>query len=78
MMRRLIAILWLGIGPTALATILYFELIASAGPTFMSLVNYLTPVIAIVAGVLLLGEQPGATAYAGLGLILFGIAVSRR
>ena len=72
------AILWLGIGPTALATILYFELIASAGPTFMSLVNYLTPVIAIVAGVLLLGEQPGATAYAGLGLILFGIAVSRR
>ena len=72
------AILWLGFGPTALATILYFELIASAGPTFMSLVNYLTPVIAIVAGVLLLGEQPGATAYAGLGLILFGIAVSRR
>lgn len=72
------AIIWLGIGPTALATILYFELIASAGPTFMSLVNYLTPVIAIVAGVLLLGEQPGATAYAGLGLILFGIAVSRR
>jgi len=72
------AIIWLGIGPTALATILYFELIASAGPTFMSLVNYLTPVIAIVAGVLLLGEQPGVTAYAGLGLILFGIAVSRR
>ncbi len=72
------AIVWLGIGPTALATILYFQLIATAGPTFMSLVNYLSPVIALAAGVLLLGEQPGPRAFAGLALILFGIAVSRR
>jgi drug/metabolite transporter (DMT)-like permease len=72
------AIVWLGIGPTALATILYFELVATAGPTFMSLVNYLSPVIAIAAGVVFLGEQPDGAAYAGLGLILLGIAVSRR
>ena len=72
------AIVWLGIGPTALATLLYFRLIASAGPTFMSIVNYLTPVVALVAGVLLLGERPGESALAGLGLILLGIAVSRR
>lgn len=72
------AIIWLGIGPTALATILYFKLIATAGPTFMSLVNYFSPVVALVAGVLLLGEQPGPSAFAGLCLILLGIAVSRR
>lgn len=72
------AIVWLGIGPTALATLLYFRLIAAAGPTFMSLVNYLSPVVALLAGVTLLGEQPGTTAVAGLALILFGIAVSRR
>lgn len=72
------AILWLGIGPTALATILYFQLIAAAGPTFMANVNYLSPVVALLAGVLLLGEQPGTTAFAGLGLILLGIALSRR
>jgi drug/metabolite transporter (DMT)-like permease len=72
------AIVWLGIGPTALATILYFKLIATAGPTFMSLVNYLTPVVALLAGVGLLGEQPGPSAFAGLALILLGIAVSRR
>jgi len=72
------AIVWLGIGPTALATILYFKLIATAGPTFMSMVNYLTPVVALLAGVILLGEQPGHSAFAGLALILFGIAVSRR
>jgi drug/metabolite transporter (DMT)-like permease len=72
------AIVWLGIGPTALATILYFRLIASAGPTFMSIVNYLSPLVALLAGVLLLGEKPGATAVAGLGLILLGIALSRK
>jgi drug/metabolite transporter (DMT)-like permease len=72
------AIVWLGVGPTALATLVYFALIASAGPTFMSLVNYLSPVVALLAGVLLLGEEPGASAYAGLALILLGIGLSRR
>jgi len=73
-----VAIVWLGVGPTALATLLYFTLIASAGPTFMSLVNYLSPMVALLAGVTLLGEHPGASAIAGLGLILLGIALSRR
>ncbi len=73
-----VAIVWLGVGPTALATLLYFTLIASAGPTFMSLVNYLSPMVALLAGVALLGEQPGTSAVAGLGLILLGIALSRR
>jgi drug/metabolite transporter (DMT)-like permease len=71
------AIAWLGIGPTAIATILYFKLISSAGPTFMSLVNYLSPAIAVFLGVTLLGEQPGVSAYTGLVLILAGIALSQ-
>ena len=71
------AIVWLGIGPTAVATILYFRLIGSAGPTFMSLVNYLSPAVAVFLGVTLLDEQPGVYAYAGLVLILSGIALSQ-
>ena len=71
------SIVWLGIGPTAIATICYFRLISSAGPTFMSLVNYLSPAIAVFLGVTLLGEEPGVTAYAGLALILLGIALSQ-
>ena len=71
------AIVWLGIGPTAIATVLYFRLISSAGPTFMSLVNYLSPAVAVFLGVTLLGEKPGVTAYAGLALILVGIALSQ-
>jgi drug/metabolite transporter (DMT)-like permease len=71
------SIVWLGIGPTAIATICYFRLISSAGPTFMSLVNYLSPAVAVFLGVTLLGEKPGVAAYAGLAFILGGIALSQ-
>ena len=36
----------------------------------MSLVNYLSPAVAVFLGVTLLNEQPGANAYGGLALIL--------
>lgn len=70
-------LLWIGIGPTAIATLVHLKLIASAGPTFMSLINYCIPVVALLLGVILLGEEPGANAYTGLVLILFGIALSQ-
>ena len=73
----ILSILWLGVGPTAVATICYFQLISSAGPTFMSIVNYLSPCIAVILGVVLLDEEPGVYAYAGLALILAGIAISQ-
>jgi drug/metabolite transporter (DMT)-like permease len=71
------AIVWLGLGPTAIATICYYRLISSAGPSFMSLVNYLSPAVAVFAGVWLLGEAPGAAAYTGLAFILTGVAVTQ-
>lgn len=74
----LAAVAWLGVMPTALATVLYFQLIRSAGPTFMSLVNYLSPGVAVLLGVTLMGEHPHANAYLGLALILSGIALTQR
>jgi len=71
------AIVWLGAGPTAVATLCYFRLIGLAGPTFMSLVNYLSPPVAVLLGVFIMGETPHYNAYAGLALILAGIAVSQ-
>jgi drug/metabolite transporter (DMT)-like permease len=52
-------------------------LIRSAGPTFMSLVNYLSPCVALTLGLVVMGEQPRASAYFGLALILAGIAVTQ-
>lgn len=72
------AVVWLGVAPTALATVLYFQLIRSAGPTFMSLVNYLSPGVAVLLGLVIMGEHPLVTAYFGLALILAGIAVAQR
>jgi len=43
----------------------------------MSLINYCIPVVALLLGVALLGEEPGANAYSGLLLILAGIALSQ-
>jgi len=71
------AVIWIGIGPTAIATLAYLKLIGSAGPTFMSLVNYCVPVVALFLGMAVLGEEPGANAYTGLLLILTGIALSQ-
>ena len=73
----LAAIAWLGIGPTAVATLCYFRLIGLAGPTFMSIVNYLSPPVAVLLGVFVMGETLHYSAYAGLALILAGIAVSQ-
>lgn len=73
----LAAVAWLGIVPTALATIVYFRVIASAGPTFLSLVNYLVPLVALVAGFAAYGEQPSANAVAALVLVLSGIAMAQ-
>lgn len=72
----LAVVIWIGIGPTAVATIVFLRLIGSAGPTFMALTNYCVPIVALFLGTALLGEEPGAGAYAGLLLILSGIAIT--
>ncbi|MDJ0945810.1 MAG: DMT family transporter [Kiloniellales bacterium] len=72
-----LAVAILGVVSTALAPILYFHLIRRAGPTFFSLTNYLIPVWALLIGIVFLEESPGWTAFAGMALILGGIAVSQ-
>jgi drug/metabolite transporter (DMT)-like permease len=76
--RSLPSVLWLGFVSTAAATIVYFRIIASAGATFLSLINYFIPVIAVAAGTLLLGEGLEASALLALALILGGVALSQR
>ena len=72
----LLAVLWLGAVSTALAMLTYFRLVASAGPTFLSLANYLVPLIALGLGNLLLGERPSWNMLLALALILAGVALT--
>jgi drug/metabolite transporter (DMT)-like permease len=64
------AVLWLGVVSTAAASIVYLELIRSAGPTFFSLINYVVPLVATATGWLLLGERLEPRAGVALALIL--------
>jgi drug/metabolite transporter (DMT)-like permease len=72
----LAAMLALGIVATALATVVFLRLVATAGPSFTSFINYLIPVWALVMGVMFLGEEPGVRVVIALALILAGIALS--
>lgn len=73
----LFGVLYLGLFPTALATVILVYVIKAAGPPFLSLVNYQVPVWAVVIGMVVLNESlPGQFVWA-LGLILIGLGVSQ-
>ncbi len=73
----LAGMLYLGIFPTALATIMLVFIVKTAGPPFLSLVNYQVPIWAVIIGMVVLKEDlPGSFIWA-LGLILLGLAVAQ-
>ena len=73
----LLAVAGLGIFSTAAASLVYFRLVARAGPGFISQLNYLIPVWAVVIGALFLDEQPQMNHLYALALILGGILVTQ-
>lgn len=68
----LVAIGVLGVICTVMGLIVFFQLIATAGPGRASLITYVNPVVAVIAGVLTLHEHVGVMSLAGLALILGG------
>ena len=67
------ALLGLAVICTSLAYIIYFRVLATAGPTNVLLVTFLIPVSAIILGVFVLGERPGCNVFAGMALIFTGL-----
>lgn len=61
---------------SALAPVVFLQLITLAGPSFVAFLNYLIPLWTIFIGVVLLGEQPRWTSLLALVLILGGLAMS--
>ena len=68
--RTVAAIAVLGIIGTGFAYVLNYQIITSEGATVASTVTYLLPVVAIVLGVLVLGESITVTTLAGIALVL--------
>lgn len=73
----ILAVIALGLLPTALATIVYMGIARKVGAAFIALINYAVPVVAAIIG-LILGEALGLTAWLALGVILLGIFIARR
>ena len=71
------AVLALGVFSTAMAGILYFRLVKSAGPAFVSQLNYLIPLWAVLVGVLFLGEALKPSHLYALALILGGVLATQ-
>jgi drug/metabolite transporter (DMT)-like permease len=69
--------IWLGIGPTAIATLMLFAVINRAGPTFLSTINYMIPVVAFFTGAYVLSEPVESSSIVALVIILSGIALTR-
>jgi drug/metabolite transporter (DMT)-like permease len=69
------ALLSLGLVSTALAYILYFRILASAGATNLLLVTFLIPIAALLLGTIILGEEISLAALLGMVLIFAGLAV---
>ncbi len=68
------ALLGLAVLSTALAYLIYFRLLATAGATNLLLVTFLIPVSALALGIGVLGEEPTWTAFAGMALVFLGLA----
>ena len=75
--KSFLPLIYLGLIPTGLATVLLVYLIKSVGPTFLSLVNYLVPIWAIIFGVFLNSEQLKPSFILALILIFLGMLISQ-
>ena len=58
---------------SAVAYVLFFRILATAGATNLSLVTFLVPVSAILLGWAFLGERLGVPQFVGMGLIAAGL-----
>lgn len=70
------AMVAMGVLATGLAVLAFFRLAKTAPPNFLAMNNYITPVVGVMWSVVLLREGLPPMAFAALGLIFAGIAVT--
>ena len=70
-----LALLWLGLLGSGFAYIIYFSLLHRLGPTRLSMVTYIPPVVGVLLGIIFLGEAFHWQALVGALLILSGISI---
>ncbi|ASU83434.1 EamA family transporter [Nocardiopsis gilva YIM 90087] len=75
-LRVILAVTALGALGTGLAYVLQYAIIGAAGATIASTVTYVAPIVAVVAGVVILGESLVWNEPVGAAIIILGAALS--
>lgn len=70
-----LALVAFGLGPTALAYVLFYRVMAQAGATNTMLVTLMVPVTALLLGTLVLDEVLAPRHFAGMAVIALGLLV---
>ncbi|MEM5582994.1 MULTISPECIES: DMT family transporter [unclassified Roseibium] len=73
-----VAVIYLGVGSTGLAAIIYFYLVPRIGAGRMQQVNYVVPVLGTLLGIAFLGEKPGWNTWIAIPTILLGVYLVTR
>ncbi|MFD6884873.1 DMT family transporter [Streptomyces sp. NPDC059957] len=74
----LLAVVVLGVFATGVTFYLTYRIIADEGATNAATVGYLLPVVSVVLGALVLGEEIGPRVIVGMAVVLLGVALTRR
>ena len=72
----LLSIMYLGMFGSVATFVSYFWLLKKVEPVLLSLTSFITPIIAVVLGVIFLGEELSPRTFLGAALVLGGIAVA--
>jgi len=70
-----VALIWLGLLGSCIAYFIYFSLLHKIGPTRVSMITYIPPLVGMILGVVFLKEQFYWQSLLGALLILSGIAI---
>jgi drug/metabolite transporter (DMT)-like permease len=76
--NAILSIITLGVLCTAVAFLLFFALIADAGPVRATFITYVNPAVALVVGALVLGEPITTSEVGGFVLIVVGLYLATR
>lgn len=75
--KILFALVALTIGATFLGNLLYLRLLQISGPSLIAKINYIVPIIAIISGMIFLGEDFHTRYALALGIIILGLVIAR-
>jgi drug/metabolite transporter (DMT)-like permease len=73
-----LSVVALGVLSTGIAYVLNYRLIQDEGPTAASMTNYLTPVVAVLLGIAVVGERLTWNLIIGTAMILVGLWIAER